>query len=309
MRTRQYEQTIVRIHPWLHGIINFPLAKLDDNMLSHIKTIVESIDSLNKITRKHLEENSGINEGKDFWDVLSTTKKIKNNSVYLTYVIFYSDLTFRLKYSISDECKEKICPGQYIGFNFTKDLTIEGIFSEIFPVHINFEFSGYPLINPDLHSETTDIEGIIEEISALNGKYRKCADNNQAEENYAWCPQNKSVCVSISLDKLRSHYKASVEYAHKNIPVNPANTKGVILMRVFNYDGVGVLRTNNIYPIRWLKKHNQENSGIISISVKNRENFYINCEIQNYEIKRMEIIEDADVNRKLEKDIFKEDIL
>ena len=306
------EQTILHIHPWFHGIINFPLTKLDDNMLSHIKTIIESIDSLNKIAMKHLEENSDLNEKKDFWDVLSTTKRIEHNSVYLTYVIFYSDLTFRLKYSVSEECKEKICPGHNIGFNFAKDLTLESMFSEIFPVHINFKFSGYPLINPDLQSKTMntmDIEGIIEEISVFNGKYRQCADDNPTEENYAWCPQNKSICVSISLDKLRPYYKASVEYAHKNIPVNPANVKSIILMRLFNLEGVGVLRTNNIYPIRWLKKHSQENSGIISIPVKNKENFYINCEIQNYEIKRIEIIEDADICKKLEMDIFKEEIL
>jgi hypothetical protein len=304
------EQTIVNITPWFHGIINFPLIKLDDNMLSHIKTITESIDSLDKIARKHLEEKWETNEKKDFWDVLSATTRMEQNSLCMTYVIFYSDLTFRLKYRVTDSCKEEICPKYYyIGINFTKDLTMESVFSEIYPVHINFKFSGYPLTNPDLKSKTTDMEGIIEEISVFNGKNRQCADNNSTEENYGWCPQNKSVCVSISLDKLRPHYKASEEYAHKNIPVNPDNMKGIILIRNFCFEGVGNLRTNNIYPIRWLKKHNQENFGIISIHVKNKENFYINCEIQNYKIKRMEIIEDANACKKLEMDIFKEDII
>ena len=303
------EQTIVNNFPFFRGIINFPLARLNDNMFSHIKTVIESIDSLDKIARKHLEENWETNEKIDFWDVLSTTTRMEQSSLHLTYVIFYSDLTFRLKYRVADRCKEEISPkNYYIGFNFTKDLTMESVFSEVYPVHINFKFSGYPLTNPDLKSKTTDIEGIIEEISVFNGKW-KCADNNPNEENYAWCPQNKSICVSISLDKLRPHYKASVEYAHKNIPVNPANVKNIILMRQFNLEGVGTLRTNNIYPVRWLKKHDQENSGIISIHVKNRENFYINCEIQNYKIKQIEIIEDADTCKKLEMDIFKEDIL
>jgi hypothetical protein len=301
------EQTILHITPWFTGIINFPLDKLDDNMFSHIKTIIESMDSLDKTARKHLEENSETNKKKDFWDVLSTAKRIEHNNVYLICVIFYSDFTFCLKYSVSNECKEKICPGFIIGFNFTKDFTLESLFSEIFP-YINFKFSGYPLINPDM-DHTKDIEGIIKEISIFNGKYQQCANNNLTEENYAWCPQYKTACVSISLDKLRPYYIASVKYAHKNIPVNSSKINGIILQKLFRFEGIGTLRTNSLYPIKWLKKHNQECSGIISIPVKDMEHFYLNCEIQNYEIRKMEIIEDADICRKLENGIFKEDKL
>jgi len=96
------EQTIVSIPNYLCGIINFLLTKLDNNMFSHIKTIIESIDFLDKIARKHLAENSDIYENKDFWDVLFMSTRMEQNSLYLTYVIFYSDLTFRLKYRVTD---------------------------------------------------------------------------------------------------------------------------------------------------------------------------------------------------------------
>jgi hypothetical protein len=305
------EQTIVSIPNFLCGIINFSLTKLDDNILSHIKTIIESIDSLDKIARKHLEENREINEKKDFWDLLSP--RIKQNNIYLRFVIFYSDLTFRLKYRVSDSCKEKICPSDYyIGVNFTKDLTMESVFSEVYPVHIKFGFRGYPVINIDenISFKAEGIEGVIEEISVFNGKDQQCADDNQTGKNiYARCPQSKGVSITISLDKLHKHYVVFAEYAHKNIPVNSNNMNGFWIYRHLNFEGTGILRANNIYPIKWLKRHNQENSGIISIPVKNKENFYINCEIKDYKIKRIEIIEDTEVNRKLEMDIYKEDIL
>ena len=308
------EQTIIDITPFFHGIINFPLDKLDDTMLCHIKTIIESMVSLDKTARKHLEENTDIYENKDIWDILFISTRMEQNSLYLAYVIFYSDFTFRLKYRVSGNCKENICPKDYfIGFNFTKDLTLESVFSEIFPIHIHFDLSGYLLTIPpngDKSFKFNDIEGIIEEISIFNGKYQQCADDDLNEQNYyARCPQNKAVCITISFDKLRPHYKAHAKYAHKNISVNPANLTGFCFCSGMDVEVVGVLRTNNIYPIRWLKKHNQENSGIISIPVKNKENFYINCEIQNYEIRKMEIIEDADICRKLESGIFKEDKL
>ena len=311
------EQTIIDITPWyiipwFHGIINFPLTKLDNNMLSHIKTIKESIDLLDKTARKYLAQNSDINEKKDIWDLL--TPRMKQNRIYLRFVIFYNDLTFRLKYRVSDSCKEKICSNDYyIGINFTKDLTMDSVFSEIYPVHIKFDFTGYLLNIPpdgDKSFKSNDIEGIIEEISLFNGKDQQCTDDNPTEPNiYARCPQSKRVSITISLDKIHEHYIACAKYAYKNIPVNPANLNDFCFFNSINVEVVGVLRTNNIYPIRWLKKHNQDNSGIISIHVKNKENFYINCEIQNYEIKRMEIIENADTCKKLEMDIFKEDIL
>jgi len=307
------EQTIVDITPFFHGIINFPLTQLDDNMLNHIKTIIESIDSLDKTSRKHLVENSDIYENKDFWDVLFMSTRMEQNSLYLTYVIFYSDLTFRLKYRVTDSSKEEICPEYYyVGFNFTKDLTMASVSSEIYPVHIKSCFIGYPVIDIDenISFKAEGIEGVIEEISVFNGKDQQCADDNPTGRNiYTRCPQSKGVIINISLDKLHTHYVACAEYAHKNIPVNSTNKNDFWIYRNLNFEGVGVLRTNNIYPIRWLKKHNQETSGVISIHVKNRENFYINCEIQNYEIKRMEIIEDADICKKLEMDIYKEDKL
>jgi len=309
------EQTILNITPYFHGIINFSLDKLDDDLFSHIKTIIESIESIDKIARKYLEENIEINDKKNFWDIISTNKIMKHNSIFSTYVIFYSDLTFRFKYRVIDKCKEKLCPNDYyIGFNFTKDIILESMFSEIYPVHIHYEFTGYLEIisfsNGNKSFKTTGIEGVIEEISVFNGKYRQYADDNSTEQNnYAKCPQHKSVYIKISLDKLHHHYIAYAEYAHKNIPVNPENISDLIWYPKLFFDDVGVLRTNNIYPIKWLKKHNQENSGIISILVKNMKNFYINCEIQNYKIIRMEIIEDPDTCRKLWMDIYKEDIL
>ena len=165
-------------------------------------------------------------------------------------------------------------------------------------------------IDEDISFKAEGIEGIIEEISVFNGKDQQCADDNPTGRNiYTRYPQSKEVSITVSLDKLHEHYIACAEYAHKNTPVNSTNMNDFWICRNLNFECTGVLHTNNIYPIRWLKKHNQENSGVISIHVKNRENFYINCEIQNYEIKRMEIIEDADTCKKLEMDIFKEDIL
>jgi hypothetical protein len=106
------EQTILCTTYNLSGIINFPLAKLDDNMLSHIKTVMESIESLEKVTIRHLRENLEqedwkAEEKKDIWDILS--KKMNHDSMYLRFIIFYSDLTFRLKYKVRENCKEQIC--------------------------------------------------------------------------------------------------------------------------------------------------------------------------------------------------------
>jgi len=307
------EQTIFYFPPFYKGIINFSLAKLDDTTFSHIKTIIESKDSLDKTARKHLEENWGTDERKDIWDALSAAKRIKQGSVYLNFIIFYSDFTFRIKYGVSGDCKEEICPKYYyIGFNFTKDLTVESMFSEIFPVHLKFDFMGYPLLLRYLFEQKeckiSDIDRITKEISEFNGEYRQSEDDNSTGQNiYALCPQNKSVCITVSLDKLRPHYNAHAKYAQKNIPVDPAKQNERYGNEYFEFKDAGVLRTNNVYPIRWLKKHNQENSGFITIPVKNTEPFFINCEIQNYKILKMEIIKDADACKKLETDIYKED--
>jgi len=309
------EQTILHITPWFTGIINFSLDKFDDNIFSHIKTIIKSMDSLDKTARKHLEENCETNEKKAFWDVISTVKRIEHNSLYLICVIFYSDFTFCLKYSVSNECNEKICPEYYkIVFNFSKDLTFESMFSEIYPIYIHFEFTGYPVIISLFYNnksfKKSGIEGVIEEITLFNGKYLQSADDNSTEQNiYSQCPQHKSICITISLDKHHHHYNVYAKYAHKNVPINPENINSFICYQGLNFDDVGVLRTNNIYPIKWLKKHNQENPCNIAIPVKNKGNFYISCEIQNYEIKKMEIIEDPDICRKLEMGIYKEDKL
>jgi len=300
------EQTIFNIPPYYKGIINFSLAKLDDNMLSHIKNIIESIDSLNKVVRKHMKENFEINEKKDIWDVLSS------KNVYLRDIFFYSDLSFCIKYEkyILDSIVKQEYYNHYIRFNFTKDMIMESMFSELYPVHINFKFTGYPMIYiPETNCKKTDIEEITEEISEFNGKYQQNANDDPSEQNiYARSPQNKSVCVTISLDKKHFHYKAYAEYAYKNIPVNQASMEDFYSMETFNFESNGILQTN-YYPIRWLKKHNQEISGSILIPVKNMEKMYINCEIQNYKINKMEIINDINILRKLVMDIYEEDTL
>ena len=61
----------------------------------------------------------------------------------------------------------------------------------------------------------------------------------------------------------------------------------------FDYKGIGVLQTNKIHPVFWLKKHHQENPGIILIPVENKENMYIRCEIKNYKVLKMETIQDG----------------
>jgi hypothetical protein len=301
------EQTIFYIPPFYKGIINFSLVKLDDYMLSHIKNIIESIDSLSKIAKKHMKENFETNVKKDIWDVLSTKK------VYLRDIIFYSDLSFCIKFEkyFLDLIAKKEYYNHYIRFNFTRDLTMENMFFELYPVHINFKFNGYPMryIKEDNNCKKTDVDKITEEILEFNGKYQQNTNDDPSEENmYARCPQKKSVCVIISLNKKQSHYKAYAEYAYKNIPVNQANMNDWYFTKPFNYESNGILRTK-YYPIRWLKKHNQEISGSILIPVKNMGKMYINCEIQNYKINKMEIINDVNILRKLIMDICEEDTL
>jgi hypothetical protein len=307
------EQTILTITYNLSGIINFPLPKLDDNMFNHIKAIIQSIESLEKITRNRIQENWEKDEKKDILDVLSV--KMKHDSIYLRFIIFYSDLTFRLKYKVKDNCKEQICPNDYhIGFNFTKDLTIESMFSELYPVHLYFDFNDYPIHNSkmwkisDENYKTPDIDRVKEEINLFNNEYPHYAYDNPTSDNmYERYPQRKSVSVTVSLNKIHRDYNAGANYAQRE-PFNPDmdDSPSWIIVNYFRFKGIGVLRTNNIYPIKWLKKHNQEYSGVISIPVKNKESLYINCEIQNYRIKKMEIIEDADTCIKLGMDINEE---
>jgi hypothetical protein len=185
------------------------------------------------------------------------------------------------------------------------------MFSEIYPVHLYFSFSGYPIHTGkmfDMSYENYKSPGIDrakEEINAFNNEYPKYAYDKPSWDNmYTRYPQRKSVSITVSLTKIHRDYKADAKYAQKE-PFNPDMADLIkpglpfCMIPGFGFKGSGVLRTNDIYPIKWLKKHNQEHSATISIPVKNEGNLCINCEIQDYKIKRMEIIEDADTCIKL----------
>jgi hypothetical protein len=175
------EQTIFCFEPYLYGIINFPISKLDENIFGHIKTVIESFESLDRIARKHIEENWVIKEKKDFWDILSI--KMNYDRIYLQFIIFYSDLTFRLKYRFSCNFIKNIClKNYYIGFNFTKYLTMESMFFEIYPLHLYFNFEDYPINDPklfmDQFSKPLNIDRAIEEINTFSSEYPNYAYNN-----------------------------------------------------------------------------------------------------------------------------------
>jgi hypothetical protein len=297
------EQTIFCFQPYLHGIINFPISKLDENMLSFIKTVIGSFESLDKIARKHIKENLALNKKKNFWDISS--KKINYNRIYLHYIIFYSDFTFRIKYRDVSNRQENIYPeNYYFGSNFTKDLTIESLFYEIYPLHFYFNFQSYPIHDSKTFKDQFDkplkIDRAIEEINTFSSEYPNYAyDNPTGDIIYEQYPQRKSGSITISLNKLHKDYKVHAKYMQKE-PYNPANQdiNWLCPIPVFKFKGAGVLRTNNIDPIKWLRQHNQETSGIISIPAKSKNDFYINCEIQNFKLKKMEIIEDSDACRK-----------